>query len=63
MSGITDTSGIKKYKDFIIEREGWETLRDPIKIKSSMITNINIDDEDPSDDDNIIPILDDSYLI
>ncbi len=56
---------INNYKQFLLEwgygGEGGGPSKDPIKVKSSMFTTIDLDDDDDDDDDEDkdIPILQD----
>lgn len=40
---------IKKYKDFLLEYEGGPPAKDPIKVSSNMITNIELEEEEDKD--------------
>jgi len=48
---------ILKYEDFLFEYEGGPPTKDHIKIKSSMITDIDLELEEEDDDDSEINIL------
>lgn len=57
---------ISNYNQFLLEwgygGEGGVASKDPIKVKSSMITNIDLEDEEDKDDDKDIPILQDNLI-
>jgi len=50
--------GIKKYRDFLFEYEGGPPTKDSIKVKSSMITELDLGEEEEEEDKDI-PILKD----
>lgn len=44
---------IKKYKDFLLEYEGGPPAKDPIKVSSGMITNVELEEEEELDQKEI----------
>lgn len=57
---------IYNYKKFLLEwgygGEGGVASKDPIKVKSSMITDINFEDDEDDEDEKDIPILQDILI-
>lgn len=62
MNESNDYNGIKNYKDFLLEwgygGEGGVPSKDPVKVKSSMITEIDLGEEEEQEDKDI-PVLKD----